>query len=357
METTPKTILKGTIGRVISVLITLFLLFSVVCLGLVTYTVTVGGSQADATIFGFKPALIASDEMEGGLRKGGLIILKKVDPSAIFRGNIIAFVTEQGDLMIRRVEDIQERYGERSFVTSSDANGPDDFLVSSGEFRYKGFYVLNWVAAMRQDLQTAGGIIKWFGLPVLLFGGGFVVLIIRRQRQKKRTGGYQPGYLPGPADTGSSWDTGIGLTEELTAFGLTEDLTGLSPTEELAGPPPTEELTGPPPAVELPGLSPAEPKPVRTTGSILLAILTFTGITACALYALLAVFAWIILTVPPPDAFVFGYRPMITSEQEMQPLIQPHALLLIRKIEKIEQLRSGDYITYYRMDDDNIKRA
>ena len=90
-------------------------------------------------VFDSAPLIVISDSMTideeagtGAFNKGDLIIVKRVNPDDLDKGDIITYVSKEGDIITHRITDVfvDSETGERTFETKGDASpGPFSKII------------------------------------------------------------------------------------------------------------------------------------------------------------------------------------------------------------------------------------
>jgi len=75
----------------------------------------------DRYILGFRSFITLSDSMNPHIRRGSLVIIRRVDPEAVQVEDVITY-TSGPDTLTYRVIEIVDNYGDITFVTKGDAN-------------------------------------------------------------------------------------------------------------------------------------------------------------------------------------------------------------------------------------------
>lgn len=78
------------------------------------------------SVFGIKPFIVLSGSMETEIRKGDMIITKKVNPETLKIDDVIAFRDAAGTVTTHRIIDIVDKDGETFFITKGDNNSTQD---------------------------------------------------------------------------------------------------------------------------------------------------------------------------------------------------------------------------------------
>lgn len=142
-------------------------------------------------VFNSAPLIVISDSMNidketntGAFNKGDLIIVNKVNPDDLEKGDIIAYITKEGDVVTHRITDVLEKDGQRVFETKGDQSpGYDYYAVKYsqivGEYRGVRFAKLGDLAMF---LQEPAGVIVVLGIPLV---GIMALDIVGKQKETK----------------------------------------------------------------------------------------------------------------------------------------------------------------------------
>lgn len=145
-------------------------------------------------IFNSAPLIVISDSMTidkeagtGAFNKNDLIIIKKVDPSNLEKGDIITYRGRDGDIITHRITDLitDSKDGEKvpAFETKGDFSPGYDFYPVRyeqiiGEYQFR----LPKLGGIAMFLQTPAGVIIILLIPVLIVFA--VDFLIKRKQQK-----------------------------------------------------------------------------------------------------------------------------------------------------------------------------
>jgi signal peptidase len=110
-------------------------------------------------VFGYKALAVQSGSMEPGIPIGSLVVDVPADADRLRVGDVITFHRPDGanELITHRIVRIEERWGDRVFVTKGDANGaPDGWYVpaSGSGLRY-------WFRIPFVGYLLAGAFARW----------------------------------------------------------------------------------------------------------------------------------------------------------------------------------------------------
>ena len=145
-------------------------------------------------IFNRAPLIVISDSMTidkqagtGEFNKNDLIIIKKVDPATLEKGDVVTYKGRDGDIITHRITNlITTKQGEQevpAFETKGDYSPGYDFYPVTydqiiGEYQFR----LPNLGGIAMFLQTPAGVIVILLIPVLIiFAADF--FIKRKQQQ------------------------------------------------------------------------------------------------------------------------------------------------------------------------------
>lgn len=136
-------------------------------------------------VFNTAPLVVVSDSMTidekrntGAFNKNDLIIVKKVDPATLKKGDIITYMADDKEVITHRIIDvIQTDDGNTVFETKGDASPGIDI----NKVRYDqvvGIYKtrIPKLGGVATFLQKPTGIIVVLGIPLLIFFGVDLIL-------------------------------------------------------------------------------------------------------------------------------------------------------------------------------------
>jgi signal peptidase len=157
-------------------------------------TISVFSSQSNggvANFFGYIPATIQTDSMYPTLKKGDLIIDKKIsDSKSLKKGDIITFWTIIQEKRVKNTHKIESIQADGSFITRGDANDKaDEKIVYKADLIgvYTGTKLVG-IGKIADFLQSPTGFLFFIVLPLLLFFlyqvYKFVVIIISIKKPK-----------------------------------------------------------------------------------------------------------------------------------------------------------------------------
>ena len=137
-------------------------------------------------VFGYSIMNIVSGSMEDEIPKGSYILIKKVEPEKVKRGDVICFYSTDPQIYglpntHRVVEDPINNNGSIEFVTRGDANPKNDEETAKGE-NLIGVYVkrLDTLTAFSNDLKGNMMIFVIISLQICMFGMAlFAVIAIK----------------------------------------------------------------------------------------------------------------------------------------------------------------------------------
>lgn len=181
--------------RVVNAMITLFMILSLLVLGLsVVSALKKGADRRDKAVLGFLPLIIESGSMETTIAENSVVFLKvNVTMANIKRGDIIAFEsmdvqpagvpksadTGKSKWVCHRVIKIDEKgslYTQGDNVTVEDGIpiGSDRFIGVIPENR---LHIWNWVKPIVQDVRNDDGSINTRGVVKYLLLSSFLVFL------------------------------------------------------------------------------------------------------------------------------------------------------------------------------------
>lgn len=145
-------------------------------------------------IFNSAPLIVISDSMTidkeagtGAFNKNDLIIIKKVDPASLEKGDIVTYRGRDGDIITHRITDLitDTKDGQEvpAFETKGDYSPGYDFYPVRyeqiiGEYQFR----LPKLGGIAMFLQTPAGVIIILLIPVLIVFA--VDFLIKRKQQK-----------------------------------------------------------------------------------------------------------------------------------------------------------------------------
>lgn len=145
-------------------------------------------------IFNRAPLIVISDSMTidkeagtGAFNKNDLIIIKKVDPATLKKGDIVTYLGRDGDIITHRITDLitDTKDGEKvpAFETKGDYSPGYDFYPVRYE-QVIGLYQhrLAGLGGIAMFLQTPAGVIVILLIPVLIVFA--VDFFIKRKQQQ-----------------------------------------------------------------------------------------------------------------------------------------------------------------------------
>ncbi len=129
-------------------------------------------------VFNIAPLVVVSDSMTidekagtGAFNKGDLIIIKKVDPKDLKKGDIVTYMTSDGEVITHRIiELVETKDGRPAFETKGDASlGVDYYAVTYNQI--VGIYhsrIPN-LGNVAEFMQKPAGILCVLGIPLVIF--------------------------------------------------------------------------------------------------------------------------------------------------------------------------------------------
>lgn len=141
-------------------------------------------------VFNTAPLVVVSDSMTidkeagtGAFNKGDLIIIKKVNPSTLKKGDIVTYMTKDGEVVTHRIiELVETKNGEPAFETKGDASvGVDYYAVTYDQI--VGIYQsrIPDIGKFAEFMQKPMGILIVLGIPILIF---LIADVIIRRKEK-----------------------------------------------------------------------------------------------------------------------------------------------------------------------------
>ena len=201
---------KRLLGNIIGAVIIIALAFGVSA-ALVSHAF-----KNNQYLLGFRGYIDLSGDMSPAIKKGSLIIIKRVDPNTIRKGDIITY-TEGSDTLTERVTETVNDNGNVSFITKADADqGVNARAVSAGAVTGK--FVRSISSAGSLMLALRNPAVIWLGVF-----GVFAVIIafdvyhawtrkrLRRNKRGKRRAAGAIGPLTGgrQAELNDTYPAGI----------------------------------------------------------------------------------------------------------------------------------------------------
>lgn len=175
--------------------ITITALWWIVLISLAVGLISIIGSKLRGevpSIFGYSVMRIISGSMGETIPEGSYILIKRVSPEAISRGDIITFLSDEAQIRgmpntHRVVEDPIVTDGDIEFVTRGDANPINDTVHARGS-RLVGRYVksLDGVTSFARMLDR-GGLLVIAGALIVGFSL-FACVSLCRELKKKPDG-------------------------------------------------------------------------------------------------------------------------------------------------------------------------
>lgn len=143
-------------------------------------------------IFDTAPLIVVSDSMTideenntGAFNKGDLIVIKKVNPDDLVVGDIITYISKEGDVITHRITEVfLSDEGVRTFETKGDASpGFDYYAVKYDQIvgKYNGVRLAN-LGDVAMFFQTPAGVIAVIGIPLV---GMLAFDIVKKQQESK----------------------------------------------------------------------------------------------------------------------------------------------------------------------------
>ncbi|MGB9840454.1 signal peptidase I [Thermovenabulum sp.] len=149
--------------KVINILITTALVILIVFSSLLIYQTRTENTKM-AFVLGYKPLTVLSGSMAPLLMPGDVVVIKKVNPNDIKKGDIITFITNDNVLITHRVTEIIDKDGKRLFETKGDANNVEDSKLVTSD---------NIIGVMKIKIPYAGYIGRYAKTPI-----GYLVMIL-----------------------------------------------------------------------------------------------------------------------------------------------------------------------------------
>ncbi|WP_051275969.1 signal peptidase I [Desulfovirgula thermocuniculi] len=114
-------------------------------------------------LFPVYPSLILSGSMEPGIKKGDIVLVRKVGGEAVKPGDIIQF-RQEGVYVTHRVVEVVSARGEKAYRTRGDANNaPDPDPVLPRQVRGRVIGVIPKVGWVPMTVKAAAGLVKFKG--------------------------------------------------------------------------------------------------------------------------------------------------------------------------------------------------
>ena len=141
-------------------------------------------------VFNTAPLVVVSDSMTidkeagtGAFNKGDLIIIKKVNPSTLKKGDIVTYMTKDGEVVTHRIiELVETKMGEPAFETKGDASvGVDYYAVTYDQI--VGIYQsrIPYIGKFVEFMQKPMVILIVLGIPILIF---LIADVIIKRKEK-----------------------------------------------------------------------------------------------------------------------------------------------------------------------------
>jgi signal peptidase len=145
-------------------------------------------------IFNRAPLIVISDSMTidkeagtGEFNKNDLIIIKKVDPSSLEKGDVVTYKGRDGDIITHRITDLitdkKDGVEVPAFETKGDYSpGYDFYPVTYDQIVGEYLFRLPKLGGIAMFLQTPAGVIVILLIPVIIVFA--VDFFIKRKQQK-----------------------------------------------------------------------------------------------------------------------------------------------------------------------------
>lgn len=174
-------------GKVLTWLLLVFVIFIVIFT--IVSVLTVGKEKA--TIFGYKPYIVASDSMQGEFSAGDIIFSKEVDAATLQEGDIITFYSTSqvnyGEIVTHKIRTVVNDDKGLSFVTYGVATDTDDEArVLSQNVIGKYVFRLPGLGYFYNFLITPAGYITLILLPLAILVALNAVKFVRLFKQYKQ---------------------------------------------------------------------------------------------------------------------------------------------------------------------------
>lgn len=173
------------VKRILGIVLLAAFLFTVIYLGIVKIT------DRTPDFFGFSLARVSSDSMDPELEVGEVLLIKKVDPATLERGDVITYSGEKGALkgVLVTSQISKEPYEEDGvyyFTTRSiKEEAVDDPEFSESQIRGKVLYVIPFVGTIYDFFTEWYGIIAFFVLLFVAFSSEIASLFKRLTEKKE----------------------------------------------------------------------------------------------------------------------------------------------------------------------------
>ncbi len=124
------------------------------------------------TVFGVSPVIVLSGSMWPEFNAGDMILVQETDPAALREGDVICYFADGPENAVtHRIVEIQDREGQRVFVTRGDANNTEDTIVVTSDMvqgKYMGIYIAG-LGNVAVFLQSTPGMLLCILTPLGLF--------------------------------------------------------------------------------------------------------------------------------------------------------------------------------------------
>jgi signal peptidase I len=165
-----------------------------VCLAAVAFaalSLASRGAPADVRTWagGYKPFVVLSGSMEPGIRVGSVLLVKRADPAAVRKGDVITFLTPRdvpatgapGTITTHRVVGVDhDAQGHLSFQTKGDANkSPDPLRVPAPNVLGSAVFTVPYLGYVSRFASTKTGLLALIVGPASLLVLLEIVSLVR----------------------------------------------------------------------------------------------------------------------------------------------------------------------------------
>ncbi len=168
-----------TVKRVIGIVILVSFLITF------TYIAYIRITENSPSLFGYSVIRISSDDMEPALDLGEIIIIQKVDPEDLEKGDVITYKSEKGstrgtDVTHQISKDPYEIDGVYYFTTRSLSMGAvDDPEINENQIVGKAVYLIPFVGTLYDFFTQWYGMVSLAVLVIIIFSDEILGLIKR----------------------------------------------------------------------------------------------------------------------------------------------------------------------------------
>ena len=116
---------------------------------------------------------VTTTSMQSVYPKGSLVFAKNIDPKVLMVGDDIAFINEEGDIIISRIVEIKEDEGNNQVFVTSGVSEPDGSNVE--------VLANEVIGKVTSGIPVAGAILNWIGTNLLLVFallGALIVILV-----------------------------------------------------------------------------------------------------------------------------------------------------------------------------------